>query len=57
MLKIVRSEETSQIAVVTASKQINRHYRSKKKKNLKDKSNELAIISKDSNFGDLCIEQ
>jgi hypothetical protein len=69
MLKIVRLEETSQIAEVTASKQINwdnlnnirnetnRHFRSKEMEYLKDKRNELAIISKNNNIRDLCIEQ
>jgi hypothetical protein len=65
MIKIIRQNETSQIAVVTGSKRINgdnlnnirhetsRHFRKKQRQYLKDKIDELATNSKNRNIRDL----
>jgi hypothetical protein len=64
MLKISRSKETSQIAVVTGSKrngdnlknirrEASRKFRNKKRKYLRDKISELATNSKNRNIRNL----
>jgi hypothetical protein len=57
MLKIIISKETSQIAVVTGSDNLNnirceasRNFRSEKREYLKDKFNEFAVNSKNKNI-------
>jgi hypothetical protein len=62
MLRIIRPKKTSQIAVVTGSKRKNgdnlnnisretsRHFRTKERKYLKDKIDELAMNSKNKNI-------
>jgi hypothetical protein len=65
MVKVIRSKETSETAVVTNSSEINgdnlnnarleasRHFRNKKREYLKDKINELATNSNNTIVGDI----
>jgi hypothetical protein len=65
MLKIIRSKETSQAAMVTGSKKISgdnlnnvkreasKHFRNKRREYLKDRINELATNSKNKNIRNL----